>query len=77
MESLRRELRWEGITGIKTTISCPSWISTGFAKNPTSGSKLMCPVRTAEDIADETIEGILREKFFVGTPSPASVFLLK
>ena len=77
MEGLWRELRWEGITGVKTTLACPSWISTGFAKNPRSGSEAVCPVQSAEQVADYIMEGFLAEEYRVAQPSPAGVHFLK
>ena len=77
MEGLGRELRWEGITGVKTTIACPSWISTGFAKNPRSGSTIVCPVHTPEQVADHIMKGLLAEHLRVEHPSPAGMYLMK
>ena len=77
MEGLNRELRWEGVSGVKTTIANPSWINTGFAKNPRSGSEIVCPIHTPEQVADNIIKGLLANDLRVEHPSPAGLFCLR
>ena len=77
MDSVRRELRWEGISGVKTTAACPSWIDTGFAKNPKTGSKTFCPILTQEYVADKILNALLAEEPNIAIPSATSLFFFK
>ncbi|KAK3852868.1 hypothetical protein Pcinc_040553, partial [Petrolisthes cinctipes] len=55
-ESLRTELMVEGYTGVKTTVVCPYYISTGMFEGVKS--KLL-PILKPEFVANEVVDGIL------------------
>ncbi|XP_042230887.1 epidermal retinol dehydrogenase 2-like [Homarus americanus] len=69
-ESLRLELQVEGKTGIKTTVVCPVFISTGMFEGMTSK---IFPVLKPEYVADETVDGILLNTPIVYLPLSAKI----
>ncbi|CAK8680910.1 estradiol 17-beta-dehydrogenase 11-like [Clavelina lepadiformis] len=77
MDGLRRELRWEGKNGIKTTYACPPFVTTGFVKNPQTNSSLMCPVLPPEKVVDEIMHAVLIEQPRVDIPPIGPAMLLK
>jgi len=68
MEGLRRELRWLGLSGIKTTFICPMFVNTGFAKNPVTGCNLICPILEPEFVVDKAMHGFLTDEPYVNVP---------
>lgn len=65
-EALRLELESLGVNGVKMTIICPYFIrATGMFKDV--DSRFM-PTLQVEDVADRTIEGLLREEVMVVIP---------
>ncbi|KAK8754020.1 hypothetical protein OTU49_008127 [Cherax quadricarinatus] len=65
-ESLRLELMVDGYTGVKTTVVCPYFISTGMFDGVKS--KLI-PILKPEFVASETVDGILLNTDIVILPS--------
>lgn len=68
MDALRRELRWEGLTGIKTTYANPMFVQTGFVKNPRTSSNLLCPVLEPEFVVDKVMHAFLTDQPYVDVP---------
>ena len=68
MEGLRRELRWLGFSGIKTTYICPVFVDTGFAKNPKSSSNFFCPILKPEDVVNKAMHAFLTDQPSLDVP---------
>ena len=77
MDGIRRELRWEKISGITTTLACPSWINTGFASNPQSGCTALSPILTVEYVGEQIVKGLLADEPRVELPSAAGLYFVK
>jgi len=66
-ESVRLELEREGITGVKLTIVCPSYVDTGMfagAKAP-----LLTPMLKPEEIVESIYRGFKQDKLWVIEPA--------
>lgn len=72
-ESLRTELMVEGYTGVKTTVICPYYISTGMFEGVQS--KLI-PILKPDFVASETVDGILMNIPIVILPSYCSLLVI-
>ena len=69
MESLRRELRWLGLSGIKTTYASPMFVNTGFATNPTTRSSVLSPILEPELVVDKVMQAFLTNQPSVDIPN--------
>ena len=65
-ESLRQEFKLRGLRGIRFTYVCPNTVSTGMfaGASRVRGTKLL----TAEDVTVKIVEGIKRNRSFIGVP---------
>ena len=68
MDGLRRELRWLGKTGVKTTYACPSFVDTGFIKVKVKYSKVL-PLLEPEDVVKRVVHAMLTDQPYVNIPS--------
>ncbi|NWI33764.1 RDHE2 dehydrogenase, partial [Sula dactylatra] len=68
MEALDSELCHAGKQGIKTTIICPYFINTEFAKGFHTQNHLFLPVYDAEYVASKIMDAIQKEKFYLIMP---------
>ncbi|XP_066430492.1 17-beta-hydroxysteroid dehydrogenase 13-like [Eleutherodactylus coqui] len=69
-KALTAELAALKISGIKMTCLCPTFVDTGFVKNPSSS---FSPVLVTEDVAKTLVDGILINKKMICIPSFASL----
>ncbi|XP_045592856.1 short-chain dehydrogenase/reductase family 16C member 6 isoform X2 [Procambarus clarkii] len=72
-ESLRLELMVEGYTGVKTTVICPYYISTGMFEGVKSK---VIPILQPEFVASEIVDGILLNRVIVVLPSFCRILIL-
>ncbi|XP_060099735.1 short-chain dehydrogenase/reductase family 16C member 6-like [Heteronotia binoei] len=76
LESLQAEIRHVGKTGVKVSIVCPYFISTGMFEGCKPKLRHLMPFLKPEYAAERIVTGVLREEFYVIIPQTAS-FLLK
>ena len=71
-ESLRQEFKLKGLRKVRLTYVCPNTVGTGMfaGAKPVKGTRLL----TAEDVTGKIVEGIKRNRSFIGVP--LSVYLL-
>ena len=65
MDALRRELRWEGKNGVKTTYACPNFVNTGFLKGPITK---YLPLLEPEYVVDKIVDAVLTDQPYVDIP---------
>ncbi|KAG8454325.1 hypothetical protein GDO86_000823 [Hymenochirus boettgeri] len=68
-KSLTAELFALGKLGVKTSCLCPVFVNTGFVKNP---SARFVPILQPEDVAQELVDGILKNKKIICVPPSVS-----
>ncbi|KAJ6657461.1 hypothetical protein lerEdw1_002396 [Lerista edwardsae] len=72
-KSLTQELSALGKDGIQTTCLCPTFVNTGFIKQPRTR---MFPLLEPEKVAEKLVDGILCNQKMVLLPPSAKVILL-
>ncbi|NXN77407.1 RDHE2 dehydrogenase, partial [Bombycilla garrulus] len=77
MEAIHSELYHEGKRGIKTTIICPSFISTKLSKGFKSKKPCLFRVYDPEYAASRIVDAIKKEKFYLIMPPAAYLLGLK
>ncbi|XP_077208479.1 epidermal retinol dehydrogenase 2-like [Paroedura picta] len=75
IESLRAELKHLGKTGIKTTIICPYFISTGMFEGCKPKFPRLMPFLKPEYTAEKIVTSVLKEKFYVIIPGSITFLL--
>lgn len=71
-ESLRRELRWMKYDGVHVTYVCPTFVDTGFVRNPTiKAMKILTP----EKVVDALMSAVLQNDAKVILPNTNRAFL--
>jgi all-trans-retinol dehydrogenase (NAD+) len=65
-DTIRQELKKNGIKGIKVTIVCPSFVATGMFEGVMP--PLLAPWLTTERMADKIYAGLRKDKYYVREP---------
>lgn len=71
MEALREELRQENYEGIALTTINPVAMNTSMFKHPTTRFSAILPVIGVDQVADSTIDAVLKEKSSISVPGIA------